>query len=92
MLRMVVFDFDGVLVEVMGDLHRREQDQWVSATASTESQVDLDGTPVRASWLEEETLAYIRRGNLERAAQCLPHCERSQLLALMRGEQATNVL
>jgi S-adenosylmethionine-dependent methyltransferase len=86
------FDFDGVAVEVMGDLHRREGGGWVRTMATTETTVDLDGVPVRASWLEEETLAYARRGRLGRAAECLPHCDHDRLLALLRGEQAAGVL
>jgi len=54
--------------------------------------VDLDGVAVRVSWLEEETLAYIRRGRLERAARCLLRCDPDRLLALLRGELATGVL
>ncbi len=86
------FDVDGVIVEVMGDLHWRDGGDWMPATAATEAIVALDGTPVRVSWLEEETLAYIRRGRLARAAQCLPHCDRDRLLALLRGEQVTHVI
>lgn len=85
-------DFDGVVVEVMGDLHRREGERWVPTVATTKATVDLDGVSVHVSWLEEEMLAYIRRGRLDRAAQCLPHCDRERLLALLRGEQATGVL
>jgi SAM-dependent methyltransferase len=86
------FDFAGVIVEVMGDLQRREGESWVPTAATTEATVNLDGVPVRASTLEEETLAYVRRGRLDRAAACLPHCDRDRLLALLRGEQATRVL
>jgi ubiquinone/menaquinone biosynthesis C-methylase UbiE len=86
------FDFDGVSVEVMGELQGREGERWVSTAARTETTVELEGVAVRASWLEEETLAYIRRGRLERAAECLPHCDRGRLLALLRGERATDVL
>lgn len=86
------FDFDGVAVEVIGDLHRREGEHWVPTAATTETTVDLDGVPVRVSWLEEEVLAYIRRGRLERAAQCLLNCDPDRLLALLRGEQDTRVL
>ena len=86
------FDFVGVTVEVMGDLHRREGDRWLPSAATTETTVDLSGVAVRVSWLEEETLAYIRRKRLDRAAQCLPHCDPERLLALLRGEQATAVL
>jgi hypothetical protein len=86
------FDFDGLAVEVIGDLRRREGKRWVPTRAKTETTVDLDGVPVRVSWLEEETLAYIRRGRLDRVAQCLPHCDQGRLLALLRGEQAVGVL
>jgi ubiquinone/menaquinone biosynthesis C-methylase UbiE len=87
-----LFDFDGVAVEVIGDLHRWEGENWVPTAATTETTIDLDGVPVCVSWLEEETLAYIRRGRLDRAAQCLPHCDQDRLLALLRGEEAVGVL
>jgi len=86
------FDFDGVSVEVMGDLCRREAGNWVPTATATESIVDLDGTPVCVSWLEEEIVAYIRRGRLERAALCLPHCDRDRMLTLLRGERKVGVL
>ena len=86
------FDFDGVTVEVMGDLHRREADGWLPTATTTKTTVDLDGVSVRVSWLEEETLAYVRRKRLDRAAQCLPHCDPHRLLALLRGERGTVVL
>jgi ubiquinone/menaquinone biosynthesis C-methylase UbiE len=86
------FDFDGLMVEVMGDLQRREGGSWVPTMAKTETRVDLDGVPVCVSWLEEETLAYVRRKRLDRAAQCLPRCDADRLLALLRGEQGTDVL
>lgn len=86
------FDFDGVAVEVMGDIHRREGERWVPTAARTETTVELDGVPVCVSWLEEETLAYIRRRRLDRAAQCLPHCDPDRLLALLRGEKTADVL
>ncbi|MGD9100423.1 MAG: methyltransferase domain-containing protein [Anaerolineae bacterium] len=86
------FDFDGVRVEVMGDLHRREGESWVPTESRTETTVDLEGVPVRVAWLEEQVLAYIRRGRLERAARCLRHCDQARLLALLRGEQAVGAL
>jgi len=86
------FDFDGVAVEVMGDIHRREGKRWVPTAARTETTVELDGIPVRVSWLEEETLTYIRRKRLNRAAQCLPHCDPDRLLALLRSEKMAGVL
>lgn len=86
------FDFDGVTVEVMGELHRWEDGQWLSTRPQTHTVINLDGVPVRVCWLEEETLAYMRRGRLERAAQCLVHCRTERLMALLRGAQSTRVL
>ena len=86
------FSFDGVDVEVMGRLQRREGDAWVPTEVAHTETIHVDGTPVKASWLEEEALAYIRRGKLDRAALCLPHCDRERLLALLREAGATHVL
>ena len=86
------FDFDDVIVEVMGDLCRREGEDWVPTAATTKTTVALGQVDVCVSWLEEETLACIRRGRLDRAARCLPHCDQRRLIALLRGEKATNVL
>lgn len=83
---------DGVQVEVMADLKRGQGHNWVNTMASTRETVDLDGAPVMASWLEEEFLAYIRRGRLERATLVLPYCNRERLLALLRREVPTSVL
>lgn len=86
------FIFDGVDVEVMGDQERWQNGRWVNTMALTQEAVDLDSVPVSVAWLEEEVLAYIRRGRLERAALLLPHCNRDRLLALLRGQVKTNVL
>ena len=86
------FDFDGVQVEIMGRLERREGEAWVPTEVVNVESIDLERTPVRTSWLEEETLAYIRRGRLDRAALCLPRCDRDRLLALLRNAGATNAL
>jgi S-adenosylmethionine-dependent methyltransferase len=86
------FDFDGVQVEIMGRLERREGEGWVPTEVVNTESIDLEGTPVRVSWLEEELLAYIRRGRLDRAALCLPRCDQERLLALLRGAGATNAL
>lgn len=86
------FDFDGVPLEVMGCLERREGDAWVPTQISNTEAIALDGVQVRASWLEEEVLAYIRRGRLDRAAICLPHCNHGRLLAVLRGVRTTHVL
>jgi S-adenosylmethionine-dependent methyltransferase len=86
------FNFDGVQVEVMGRLERREGDAWVPTEMINTETIELEGVPVRASWLEDEVLAYIRRGRLDRAALGLPSCNRERLLALLRGAGATHAL
>jgi hypothetical protein len=86
------FDFDGVTVEVMGDLQRRRGDGWVPTMAATRGQVDLDGVRIAVPWLEEETLANLRRGRLERAAQYLAYCDSALMQALLNGEQKIGVL
>jgi SAM-dependent methyltransferase len=86
------FRFGAVVIEVMGDLERRTDDGWVPSATRTERTTDLEGLAVRTSWLEEETLAYIRRNRLERAAQCLPLCDHGRLLSLIHGEQRTDVI
>lgn len=86
------FEIDGIGVEVMGDLQRKADAGWVNTWALTRHPVNLEGEQVDVSWLEEETLAYIRRGRLERAAQCLPHCDPSRLLELMRRQRPVQVL
>jgi S-adenosylmethionine-dependent methyltransferase len=86
------FEIGGVMVEVMGDLQRREEGSWKPTANLTREQVDLDGVAVQAAWLEEETLANLRRGRLERAALCLPYCKQERLAALLTGQIATNVI
>jgi hypothetical protein len=75
----------------MGDLQRWEEGRWVDTRTRTETQAVLDGVQVRVSWLEEETLAYIRRGRMERAALCLQRCDPQKLLALIRGDVESRV-
>ena len=82
----------GITVEIMGAIERPDGDGWVSTAASTETVVPLDGVPVPVAWLEEEALAYVRRGRLERTAQCLPYCDRDRLLSLLRREMPTAVI
>ena len=86
-----IFDFDGVKVDVMGDLERLQAGTWVSSYTKTLEQVEIHNVPIRVSWLEEETLAYIRRGRLNRATLCLPKCDRAKLLAILRGSQPQGV-
>ena len=76
----------------MGDLHRREGDGWVPTMSLTETTVELDGASIRVPWLEEELLAYLRRGRMQRASQILPHCDRDRLLALLRGVVETHAI
>jgi S-adenosylmethionine-dependent methyltransferase len=86
------FDFSGVQVEAMSDLQWREGNAWQPVSDDTEDMVDVEGTAVRVPWLEEETLAYIRRGRLDRAAFCLRYCDRNRLVALLRGEVKTGAV
>jgi hypothetical protein len=86
------FDFNGVQVEVMSDLQWREGNGWRRVSDDTEVIVDVEGTAVRVPWLEEETLAYIRRGRLDRAAFCLRYCDRNRLVALIRGDVKTGAV
>ena len=86
------YEIDGVQVEVMGDLCWRAEDRWVPVSTRIETTVELEGVTYRLPSLEEETLAYIRRNRLDRAALCLPHCDHRRLVQLMRGDQATQVL
>lgn len=80
------YDFDGLPVEVMADLKWREGERWLPIRANTEAVLCVEGAAVCVPWAEEEWLANIRRGRLMRAAQILPHLDRSRLLALLRGE------
>jgi SAM-dependent methyltransferase len=86
------FQFGEIVVEIMGALERRTPDGWAPSATATETSREVDGVTVRTSWLEEETLAYVRRGRLERAAECLPFCNHERLLALVRGDEPTDVI
>jgi ubiquinone/menaquinone biosynthesis C-methylase UbiE len=87
-----VFDFDGVKVEISGDLERREGESWAPTWNRTLDLIDLEGDEIPVSWLEEEFLAYIRRDRMERAGQCLASCDRERLLSLVRGQQEMGVI
>jgi hypothetical protein len=86
------FDIDGVRVEVMGDLERRQGEGWEPTWTCTRALIDLEGQEIPVSWLEEEMLAYIRRGRLDRAAACLLKCDQAKLLQVLRGEQEIGVI
>jgi SAM-dependent methyltransferase len=79
------FDIDGVTVEVMAELEWREGARWLPISAGTKTQIEVEDVLAPVTWPEEEFLAYIRRGRLERAAQILPHLDRDRLMALLRG-------
>ena len=84
-------DFDGLRVEIMADLHRRKGDRWVPSFLTTHATVDLDGVPVSVLALEEEALAYLRRGRLDRLALCLPHCDPERFRALFQDAVANGM-
>ncbi|MEN8171258.1 MAG: hypothetical protein ABFS03_00095 [Chloroflexota bacterium] len=86
------FMIKGIPVDIMGDPHRRSENLWVPAYTLTLAILKLNAIDIMAPWLEEETLAYIRRGKMERAGLCLPHCNQTRLLALLQGKQLTNVI
>ncbi len=77
---------DGQLVEIFGELERRQGDTWISSMAATHNTIEIENVSVQVPWLEEETLSYLRRGKLERAALCLPHCDPDRLRGLLHGE------
>jgi len=77
------FEIDGMVVEAMGGLEWRRDDRWVPSMLTTATTVDLDGLPVSLPELEEDVLAYLRRGRLERAALALPHCDPERFQALL---------
>jgi hypothetical protein len=86
------FEIDGVTVEVMGDLQRWEDESWKPTANVTREQINLDGVAVQVAWLEEETLANLRRGRVERAALCLPYCNEERLAGLLTRQIATHVI
>jgi ubiquinone/menaquinone biosynthesis C-methylase UbiE len=86
------FDIRGVCVEVSGDIQRRERGVWKPTRALTRKIIQLNDVSIPVSWLEEEFLAYVRRGRIERAAQCLLKCDQEKLLALLQGRHPVGVL
>jgi len=86
------FEINGIPVDIMGDLHRREEGRWIPTYTLTRAALKLNGIAIHVPWLEEETLAYIRRGKMKRAGLCLPHCDQGRLLALLQGRQPTHVI
>ncbi len=81
-------EIDGVPVDVMAELERRIDGRWVPTFGATHETVDLGGVAISVLSLEEEPLAYLRRGRLDRVALALPHCDRDRFLTLLREFQA----
>lgn len=86
------FLIDGTPVEILGDLHRREGYEWIPTSCLNQAIIEINGVPIVCSWLEEETLAYIRRGRLDRAGECLKLCDHDRLMSLISGKVRTNVI
>jgi len=82
------FEIDGIPVDVVAKLERKIDGRWVPTFGATHETVDLDGVAISVLSLEEETLAYLRRGRLDRVAQALPHCDEDRFLTLLREAQA----
>jgi S-adenosylmethionine-dependent methyltransferase len=84
------FEIEGVSVEVIASLEWRAVggDRWIPSFLSTHAVVDLEGVPIPVLELEEEALAALRRGRLDRAGQILPHADAARFLALLAQIQA----
>jgi hypothetical protein len=78
------FQIDGFNIEVMSDLEWLRDGRWVPTFSRTRDTVPLEGIPVSVLELEEETLAYLRRGKLDRAALALPHCDPDRFQVLLK--------
>ncbi|NOZ05822.1 MAG: hypothetical protein GXP41_05655 [Chloroflexi bacterium] len=85
-------NLDGVQVEIMGQIERQEGGVWVSTATTTVHTVMVQDVPVRVPWLEEEVLANMRRGRLDRASESLKYCDPQRMLQLIRGIVHTNVV
>ncbi len=85
-------NIDGVQVEIMGQIERKEKGVWVSTATATTHTIIVQNVPVRVPWLEEEVLANMRRGRLDRAAMALKYCDPQRMMQLIRGIIYTNVV
>ncbi len=86
------FEIRGMQVEVMGGLTRRIGARWVPSFLSTHEVVKLEGASVSVLALEEEMLAYLRRGRLDRAALALQACDADRLLSYLAEAHARHML
>ncbi len=85
-------EIEGQDIDIMGDLERCENGNWVPTTNLTREIIDLDGVPVMVPWLEENVLANLRRGKLNRASLGLRHCDQDRIRHLLIGDIKTNVI
>ena len=76
-------EIDGVGIDLIAGLERRGDDRWSPSFTTTRDTVTLEGVEIRTVELEEEVLAYLRRGRLDRAALALPHCDPKRLRVLL---------
>lgn len=74
---------DEVEIDLIAGLERRNDDRWSPSFTTTRDTVTLEGVEIRTVELEEEVLAYLRRGRLDRAALALPHCDPKRLRVLL---------
>ncbi|MBN1247222.1 MAG: methyltransferase domain-containing protein [Anaerolineae bacterium] len=81
------FEIDDVAVEVMADFERRRRGRWVPSLSTTRDTRDVDGVPVTVLTLEEEVLAQLRRGRLDKVARALPICDANGLLTQLAAAQ-----
>jgi S-adenosylmethionine-dependent methyltransferase len=84
------FEIDGIHVEVMAGVERRRigQETWAPFSVGMQTTVTLEGQSIPMLELEEEALAALRRGRLERAAQILRHCDADRFQALLAEAQS----
>ncbi|MDF1515905.1 MAG: hypothetical protein P1S60_19005, partial [Anaerolineae bacterium] len=76
-------DFSGMQVEVMAGLERRVGQHWLPSMITTTKVVILDGIAVHVITLEEQVLAYLRQGRIERVSLALPFCDSVFLTQLL---------
>ncbi len=76
-------EIDGIGIDLIAGLDRRSGDRWSPSFTSTRDTVMLEGVEIRTVELEEDVLAYLRRGRLDRAALALPHCDPERLRTLL---------
>lgn len=86
------FRIQGIEVEVMAELERRIDGRWARSFCTTDDSVDLEGIRIPVLALEEDVLAYLRQGRLDRAALALPSCDPNRLRGLLSAAYAQGLL